>query len=192
MPFMHPTHIRTSKFLRSRRTMTQPIQETCFFSLPREIRDLVYKEAFSASPLIFPLIRRKRQRFGDLNTPLLRTNKQICSEASSVLYSSTCFHIGHPEQFIRWLNTIGDHNVKRLKNLALVVESEYEVIPEPASSTAHIPRAIALSRSTCSQLRQILTRWTDKVTVPAAPPASLSGGPITFCTFPTSSEIHPT
>ncbi|CAL8581228.1 hypothetical protein XPA_006929 [Xanthoria parietina] len=139
-------------------------QQMCFFSLPREIRDLVYKEAFPDLQYMSPLIRRKELRFGDLNAPLLRTNKQICSEASAVLYSNTCFQIGHPEQFIGWLNTIGDHNVKRLKNLALFVESEYEAIPEPASSIDHLSQPIAPSRSVYSQFRQSLTRWTDKVT----------------------------
>ncbi|KAI4225267.1 MAG: hypothetical protein L6R36_004055 [Xanthoria steineri] len=111
-----------------------------------------------------PFIRRKGLSFGDLNTPLLRTNRQICTEASSVLYSTICFHIRDPEQFVSWLDTIGIHNVKRLKNLALVVQSEYEAIPETAPSTGHISQAIALSRSACSQFRQSLTRWTDKAT----------------------------
>ncbi|KAI4268626.1 MAG: hypothetical protein L6R38_007783 [Xanthoria sp. 2 TBL-2021] len=107
--------------------MAQPIPQTCFLSLPRELRDRIYKEAFPTLMTTFLLEpnQKRRSHPAHLNTSLLRTNKQICSEASAVLYSNTYFGISNPEHQLKWFNTIGNHNVKRLENLRFSVESEY-------------------------------------------------------------------
>ncbi|KAI4282029.1 MAG: hypothetical protein L6R38_003249 [Xanthoria sp. 2 TBL-2021] len=66
-------------------------------------------------------------RSRSLNTSLLRTNRQICSEASPVLYSQNVFIISSPKPDLEWLDCIGDHNITQLRTLHLFTKPAYEM-----------------------------------------------------------------
>ncbi|KAI4088296.1 MAG: hypothetical protein LQ339_008736 [Xanthoria mediterranea] len=110
-------------------TMTCPAQQSSFLSLPREIRDQIYTEAFpNIQEVIMPLGRIKALQppsqvplRPQVNLCLLRTNRQICNEAFSILYSRSCFYVSNPDRTLEWLAKLGDDNVKRLRSLRLVL-----------------------------------------------------------------------
>ncbi|KAI4220173.1 MAG: hypothetical protein L6R36_007812 [Xanthoria steineri] len=56
-----------------------------------------------------------------VNLCLLRTNRQICNEASSMLYSRSCFYVSNPNRTLEWLTKLADDNIKRLRSLRLVL-----------------------------------------------------------------------
>lgn len=109
-------------------TMTCPAQSSSFLSLPREIRDQIYAEAFpNMQEVIMPLGRMKALQppsqvplRPQVNLCLLRTNRQVCNEASPMLYSRSCFYVSNPNRTFEWLAKLGDDNIKRLRSLRLV------------------------------------------------------------------------
>jgi hypothetical protein len=55
---------------------------------------------------------------------ILRTNKQICSEALPILYSENEFMVDRAQRFLAWLQQIGP-NIKLLKSLRIFPHAVY-------------------------------------------------------------------
>lgn len=94
-----------------------------FLSLPLKARFRIYEYIFICKPQIVP---HCRPAAGPLIAPnLLRTCKQIRSEATSVLYSKNTFLIAEPEQNFEWLVQIGRDNINLLKSIRIFVHAVY-------------------------------------------------------------------
>lgn len=57
---------------------------------------------------------------------ILRTCKQIHSEASLILYSEILFLVAEPDRILEWLAQIGRRNTKHLKRLHMFVDPVYD------------------------------------------------------------------
>lgn len=117
--------------------MSQPQQPHNFFSLPLEIRLIIYRHAlinkkrlggrFSRSVIV------QHQKITVLENPedrtmapsLLRTSKQIYREALPILYSENEFLIDQASRFLMWLRQIGPVNIKLLKYLRIFPHADY-------------------------------------------------------------------
>ncbi|KAL8671600.1 MAG: hypothetical protein Q9168_003906 [Polycauliona sp. 1 TL-2023] len=109
--------------------MAPSVRQTCFFDLPRELRDHIYKEAFPKAVLVTPWAYKwnPSSQIANMvppNVSLLHTNRQIYSEASAEFYSNTQFCITHPPQDIRRLQTIGSY-LDRLTQIHVIVHWVY-------------------------------------------------------------------
>ncbi|KAF1980371.1 hypothetical protein BU23DRAFT_7552 [Bimuria novae-zelandiae CBS 107.79] len=81
-----------------------------FLELPREIRDMVYRELLlDTHPLVVHLRRAYRYEAG--TTPyhaILRTNKQIHDEAAAVFYGENTWFSAAPIKLFSWADDIYD------------------------------------------------------------------------------------
>ena len=87
-----------------------------FLSLPREIRDQVYKLVLvHHSPL---KVGRKSSRGLDLTPGLLRTNKIVHTEASSLFYAQNRFDFTRSSRaVIGFLRNIGPSNAENIRHI---------------------------------------------------------------------------
>jgi hypothetical protein len=114
--------------------MSQP--KPNFLSLPLEVRLSIYRHALINRRRISrrkPYVREPYQISPSmLNEPedrtkvpaILRTNKQICSEALPILYSENEFMADRAQRFLAWLQQIGP-NIKLLKSLRIFPHAVY-------------------------------------------------------------------
>jgi hypothetical protein len=97
-------------------------------SLPREIRDQIYRFALLA-PGKTPISRaRSRPYFKDyptlpLNVLLVLANRQIHSEASRVLYGENVFEFGSTDWFYAWYRAIGATHQPLVRRLLVQANS---------------------------------------------------------------------
>ncbi|KAJ4360311.1 uncharacterized protein N0V89_000872 [Didymosphaeria variabile] len=90
-----------------REIKTPPVPSR-FLGLPREVRNLIYRELLlNTHPLIVHL--RRVHRFEASTRPypaILRTNKQIHDEAAAVLYGENTWFSAAPAKFFYWANEL--------------------------------------------------------------------------------------
>lgn len=91
--------------------------ELGFFSLPPEIRCLIYDFVLVRETQIIPHARPAIDP--PLTTSILRTCKQIHREASPSLYSNNAFLMFEAEPSFEWLDQIGFSNIYLLKTIRL-------------------------------------------------------------------------
>ncbi|KAL1598748.1 hypothetical protein SLS60_007889 [Paraconiothyrium brasiliense] len=88
--------------------MDTPPGPSRFLALPREVRNLVYRELLlNTHPLIVHL--RRVHRFEASTRPypaILRTNKQIHDEAAAVLYGENTWFSAAPAKFFYWADEL--------------------------------------------------------------------------------------
>ena len=145
-------------------TMTCPAQQRSFLSLPREIRDQIYAEAFpNMQEVIMPLGRMKALQppsqvplRPQVNLCLLRANRQICNEASPMLYSRSCFYVSNPDRTLEWLAKLGGDNIKRLRSLRLVLCEFSDESPFCKSQKAAWYSLISFIASKATGLRRLV------------------------------------
>lgn len=103
--------------------MSSHNSQITFLSLPPKARFRIYEYIFICKPQIIPDCRPAA---GPSIVPsLLRTCKQIRSEASSVLYSKNDFLIAMPELDFEWLIQIGRDNIKLLNSIRIFPHAVY-------------------------------------------------------------------
>ena len=139
------------------RTPTPPIPKspTTFLHLPRELRDKIYTYALSTpTPIDIGSILPSPGYWHDPvshppkpPTPsLLLANRQIHTEAASILYGTNTFKFPHPGQLPAFERQIGTGNCERVKSVEIWVRypgpdevvfdagemglSEYDSVPE--------------------------------------------------------------
>lgn len=99
-------------------------QVFAFLELPPELRTIIYSYALPANRFYFSgassktLAARSHPRLS-INTNLLLTNKQICSEAASVLYGRSEFYLQSTSCIGVFLKTIGTGNAGAIRKLDL-------------------------------------------------------------------------
>lgn len=104
--------------------MAQPKARPDFFSLPQEVRNRIYENLLSSKRQIIPYCRPAAQ--STLTPSILRTCRQVGSEASTALYTKNTFLISNPTQESYWLTKIGRANIKRLKTLRIFPDAVYD------------------------------------------------------------------
>lgn len=104
-----------------------------FLSLPLEARLYIYKNILICQPQVVT-----HWRPVGINASILRTCKQVHSEASPILYSENSFLVANPEGILQWLKQIGPVNTKLLKRVCIVVDAVWSTVARP--STRDRPR----------------------------------------------------
>lgn len=99
-----------------------------FMELPREIRDMIYRELLlDTHPLISHLRRASRFDAGTRPYPaILRTNKQIHDEAAAVFYGENTWFSAAPVSTFTWADEIYD-------------ETSSTYVVEPAPINKYLP-----------------------------------------------------
>lgn len=96
-----------------------------FFLLPREVRDLIYKYALTKPGRIYAQ-RLRLPRMDDSRGPvcagLVLANRQLNSEATSLLYSENMFFFHAPQDLIVFLAAIGERNRSFVKRIGVMVD----------------------------------------------------------------------
>lgn len=94
-----------------------------FLSLPSKARRRIYEYLLVCKPQIMPDYRPAARQ--PITLSILRTCKQIHSEASQILYSENTFLVAEPERTLKWYIQIGQVNVKHLESIRIFVHAVY-------------------------------------------------------------------
>ena len=90
-----------------------------FLSLPLEVRFRIYEDLLVCKLYVTPEYRPRARP--PITLSVLRTCKQIYTEASPIFYSKNEILVDEPEPIIRWLTRIGRINVRHLRRLRIFV-----------------------------------------------------------------------
>ena len=91
-----------------------------FLSLPPEVRLRIYDYLLVCKSHVTPDYRPRRRQ--PITLSVLRTCKQIHTEASQIFYSKNEIQIDKPGPVIRWLKGIGQTNVKLLRKIRIFAD----------------------------------------------------------------------
>ena len=94
-----------------------------FLSLPPKTRLRIYEYVLVCEPQLIPDYTPPANQ--PLTPSILRTCKQIHSEASPVLYSKNTFLVAEPDRILKWLIGIGRVNIKYLNSIRIFVHPVY-------------------------------------------------------------------
>ena len=96
---------------------------TCFFDLPREIRDDIWGRVLQSDNDSLPYgLQHQLKTKGRLSASpfrILQTSRRFCDEAAPYLYENTAVYLLHPYQALRWILTIGPLNASYIRYLVL-------------------------------------------------------------------------
>ncbi len=105
-----------------------------FLSLPLKARLRIYEYVLVSEPQVIPHCKLAAD---PLITPsVLRTCKQIHSEASPILHSKNTFLVAEPERNLKWFKRMGRSNIKHLKRIRIFVHPVYYTEEIPYLCTA--------------------------------------------------------
>lgn len=129
-----------------------------FFSLPREIRDQIYELVLLHQERIDPWVDGNRRQ--NLTPELLRANKAVHREASSLLYAQNRFDLtamDTPEDVASFLGQIGRNNADHIRHIC--VEFPTFLCLEPGDVTLEDDSVgiLANIQSGCANLRTLTT-----------------------------------
>ncbi len=103
-----------------------------FFLLPRELRDLIYKYALTKPGRIYAQ-RVRLPRIDDSHrsvfASLVLANRQLNSEANSLLYSENMFFFHAPQDMIVFLAGIAKTNKRLVKRIGIMVDCTNPLFP---------------------------------------------------------------
>lgn len=137
--------------------------QNTFLSLPPKARFRIYEYIFVCKPAEPQIIPHCRPAAGPSIAPnLLRTCKQIRSEASSVLYSKNDFLIAEPEQDFEWLIQIGRDNIKLLNSVRIfpcAVYSTEDTFFSSAKESRVWYKLLDLLAREATGLRRVFIYW---------------------------------
>ena len=132
-----------------------------FLALPLEVRLRIYHFALVRDPQIIPHCRPAANP--PVTPSILRTCKQIHSEASPVLYSTNSFLICEPEQVLKWFNQIDRINIGLLKSIRICPHAVYSTaeVPSLFSPNTSLPWYKVLDRlaQEATGLRHVYVFW---------------------------------
>ncbi len=104
-----------------------------FLSLPSKARLRIYEYALVSEPQVIPHLRSATQT--PVTPSILRTCKQIRSEASRILYSKNTFLVSEPKRTLEWFTRIGRMNIKHLNSIRIFPHAVYYTKPMPPLRT---------------------------------------------------------
>ena len=132
-----------------------------FLSLPLKARLRTYEYILVGKPQVIPHCRPAAGR--SIAPTILRTCKQIHSEASPVLYSKNTFLIAEPERDLKWFQKIGRANVKLLNNIRIFVSAVYytndTIFSNPSMSSRLWYKLLDQLAREATGLRHIYISW---------------------------------
>ena len=99
--------------------MSSQVSKDDFLSLPPEVRLRIYEYLLVCKSHVTPIYRPRERP--PITISVLRTCKQIYTEASPVFYSKNEIVVAEPEMIIRWLALIGRINVRHLRTIRIFV-----------------------------------------------------------------------
>jgi len=126
-------------------------------SLPGELRNAIFQQLLMDQEPINP---RNRPCLPQALTPeLLRVNKAIHHEASSLLYSQNCFDLTtcDSERLISFLNQIGRNNASRIQDIYIEFPDICVLAADMVTFGEDCIRVLAKIRSDCTNLSTITT-----------------------------------
>ncbi len=104
-----------------------------FLSLPSRAHLRIYEYALVSEPQVIPHCRPATQT--PVTPSILRTCKQVRSEASRVLYSKNTFLVSEPKRILEWFTRIGRAIIKQLNSIRIWVDPVYYTKPIPLLQT---------------------------------------------------------
>ncbi|TAQ88223.1 hypothetical protein B7494_g3443 [Chlorociboria aeruginascens] len=127
-----------------------------FLKLPGELRNRVYELCLLHQEHIHPWIGYTRQ---EITYGLLRANKAIHREASSVLYGQNCFNftMATPEDLASFLETIGRKNTDCIRHVYIDFPEFHYLDPEHVILEEGSLAILANIRSGCANLSTLTT-----------------------------------
>lgn len=104
-----------------------------FLSLPSKARLRIFEYVLVSEQQIIPHCRPAADP--PVTPSILRTCKQIHSEASPILYSKNTFLVCEPKWIIEWFTKIGPVNIKHLNRIRIFVDPVYSTKEIPLLQT---------------------------------------------------------
>ena len=105
-----------------------------FLSLPPRARLRIYEYALVSELQFIPHCRPATET--PVIPSILRTCKQIHSEASRILYSKNTFLVSEPKRILEWFTQIGRVNIKHLNRIRIFPHAVYYTEDNPFRETA--------------------------------------------------------
>jgi len=126
-------------------------------SLPGELRNAIFKQLLTDREPVNPWHHSYPPR--PLTPELLRVNKAIHHEASSLLYSQNCFDLTtcDSERLVSFLNPIGRNNASRIQHIYIDFPYIRNLGTDNITFEEDCVRILAKIQSDCSNLRTITT-----------------------------------
>jgi hypothetical protein len=127
-----------------------------FLKLPRELRDRVYELCLSDQEPMNPWYAPIRQ---ELSPGLLRTNKTVHHEASSLLYAQNRFDFttATSEDVASFLQTIGRDNADCIRHVCVNFPYLHDLEPGNVTLGESSDGILAIIQSGCANLRTLTT-----------------------------------
>ena len=107
-----------------------------FLSLPPEVRLRIYEYLLVCNSHVAPDYRPRAEQ--PITLSMLRTCKQIHTEASQIFYSKNEILVDEPEPIIHWLTQIGQINVKHLRSIRIFVHAVYSPTDTSSRHSARV------------------------------------------------------
>jgi hypothetical protein len=128
-----------------------------FLKLPSELRNRVYELCLLHQEPINPCMVYNRRN--GLTTGLLRANKTVHREASSLLYAQNRFDftMATPEDVASFLRTIGDNNANCIRHICVDFPSFRDLEPGNVTLEEDSDGILANIQSSCANLRTFTT-----------------------------------
>ncbi|KAL8748246.1 MAG: hypothetical protein Q9184_007470 [Pyrenodesmia sp. 2 TL-2023] len=128
-----------------------------FFSLPREIRDQIYEPVLLHREPIDPWVDYNGHQ--KLTPGLLRANKAVHREASSLFYARNCFGfvMGSPEDVASFLGQIGRSNVDYIRHIYVDFPMFLHLNPGDVTLRDESVGLLANIQSSCTTLSTLTT-----------------------------------
>ncbi|KAL8926572.1 MAG: hypothetical protein Q9208_002899 [Pyrenodesmia sp. 3 TL-2023] len=128
-----------------------------FFSLPREIRDQIYEPVLLHQEPINPWVDDNRQQ--KLSPGLLRANKTVHREASSLFYARNRFDftMGTPDDIASFLGQIGRSNVDYIRHINVEFPRFLHLNPGDVALEDESVGILANIQSSCTGLKTLTT-----------------------------------
>jgi hypothetical protein len=136
-----------------------------FLDLPRELRDRVYKLCLLHQEFINPWIDSNQRQ--ELKSGLLRANKTVHREASSLFYAQNCFDftMATPGDIASFLGTIGRNNADCIRNVCINFPTFLYLDPGGVTLAEGSTTILANIQSGCANLRTLTTSLYSKNTM---------------------------
>ena len=137
--------------------MTTEDMSTNFLAHPRELRDRIYELCLLYQEIVNPWMDYSQRQ--KLTRGLLRANKTVHREASSLLYSQTRFDFATatPEDLASFLRTIGDNNANCIRHICVDFPSLRDLEPGNVTLEEGSDAILANIQSACTNWRTLTT-----------------------------------
>jgi hypothetical protein len=129
---------------------------TNFLSLPSELRNKIYELVLVDQESINPWTRP--YPFRPLTPELLRANRTIHREASSLLYAQNRFNLtAHDSELVAFLDQIGRNNANHIRHICIEFPKFRNLDQDDVTLEDDSVRILAKIQSDCTNLSSLTT-----------------------------------